>query len=125
LETGCNGIICTNTTITRDGLVADPAKVAGIGAGGLSGAPLRDRSTAVLARVARRVQRRVPIIGVGGVDSAEAAWEKIIHGASLVQVYTALIYGGPFLVRAINRGLAERLDRLGLSDIGAAVGSAL
>lgn len=125
LETNCNGIICTNTTITRDGLVADAAKVAAIGAGGLSGAPLQVRSTAVLARVAKRVQRRVPIIGVGGVDSAEAAWEKIVHGASLVQVYTALIYHGPFLVRAINRGLAERLDRLGLKDIGQAVGCAL
>lgn len=125
LATGCNGIICTNTTITRGGLVTDEARVARIGAGGLSGAPLRDRSTAVLARVARRVQRRVPIIGVGGVDSAAAAWEKIAHGASLVQVYSALIYEGPFLVRAINRGLAERLDRLGLKDLGAAVGSAL
>ncbi len=68
---------------------------------------------------------RVPVIGVGGVDSAEAAWEKICHGASLVQVYTGLIYGGPLLVAQINRGLADKLDQLGMRNVSEAVGRAL
>lgn len=125
LETRCDGMICTNTTIAREGLTADPARVTLLGAGGLSGAPLRARSTAVLARVARRVQGRMPLIGVGGVDSVEAAWEKIIHGASLVQIYTGMIYQGPQLVSAINRGLSQQLAALGLNRITQAVGRAL
>jgi dihydroorotate dehydrogenase len=127
LETGCNGLIATNTTITRSGLATPAVRIDAIGVGGLSGAPLRQRSTAVLARVARRVLRgpasqRVPVIGVGGVDSAEAAWEKLGHGATLVQVYSALIYHGPGLVRAINRGLVALLERHGMRSIGEAVG---
>ncbi len=127
LESGCDGLIATNTTIGRTGLRTPTDVVAACGAGGLSGAPLRARSTLVLARVARRLRAcgagaRMPIIGVGGIDSATAAWEKITHGASLVQVYSALIYHGPGLVRAINRGLAQRLRREGIASIGAAVG---
>lgn len=127
LESGCDGLIATNTTISRDGLVTPADTVAACGAGGLSGAPLRTRSTQVLARVARRLHRsgaaaRVPVIGVGGIDSAATAWEKIVHGASLVQVYSALIYHGPALVRTINRGLAQRLRREGLARIADAVG---
>jgi dihydroorotate dehydrogenase len=125
LETGCDGIIATNTTITRGGLSTPVEKVTGIGAGGLSGRPVRSRSTAVLARVSRRIRaapRQIPVIGVGGVDSAEAAWEKLTHGATLVQVYSALIYHGPGLIGAINRGLIERLAATGLSSIVAAVG---
>lgn len=130
LETGCNGLIATNTTITRSGLRTPPLRVDGIGAGGLSGAPLRARSTAVLARVARRVlgqaaARRVPVIGVGGVDSAEAAWEKIGHGATLVQVYSALVYHGPGLVGRINRGLVRLLEKHGMKSISEAIGRAL
>jgi dihydroorotate dehydrogenase len=67
----------------------------------------------------------MPLIGVGGIDSAEAAWEKIGHGASLVQVYTGLIMRGPWLVRTIVEGLRERLDRCGLVSIQAAVGREL
>jgi dihydroorotate dehydrogenase len=125
LETGCDGIIATNTTITRGGLSADPDKVARIGAGGLSGRPMRERATRILARVARRVRaapRPVPVIGVGGVDSAEAAWEKLTHGADLVQVYSALIYHGPELIADINRGILERLQRAGLGSVAEAVG---
>ena len=130
LETGCNGLIATNTTITRGGLRTSAARVDGIGAGGLSGAPLRVRSTAVLARVARRVltqptAQRVPVIGVGGVDSAEAAWEKLSHGATLVQVYSALVYHGPALIGRINRGLVRLLEQHGMTSIGQAVGRAL
>ncbi len=122
LETGCDGLIATNTTITRAGLATPARRVEACGAGGLSGAPLRARATAVLARVARRVAGRAPVIGVGGIDSADAAWEKITHGASLVQVYSALVYQGPALVGRINQGLAERVERLGLRTIGEAVG---
>jgi len=95
LETRCDGIIATNTTISRAGLSVAQDQLDAIGAGGLSGAPLRQRATAVVAHIARRLDRRLPLIGVGGVDSAEAAWEKITHGASLVQLYSAFIYGGP------------------------------
>ena len=130
LETGCNGMIATNTTITRGGLRTPAMRVDAIGAGGLSGAPLRERATAVLARVARRVlaqppAQRVPVIGVGGVDSAEAAWEKLAHGATLVQVYSALVYHGPGLVGRINRGLVQLLERHGLRSISEVVGRAL
>jgi len=122
LECGCDGLIATNTTITRRGLRAGPRAIDGIGAGGLSGAPLRARAQAVLARVARRVAQRVPVIGVGGIDSAQAAWERIGGGASLVQLYSALVYRGPALIAEINRGLIARLEHAGLKSIGAAVG---
>lgn len=125
LETGCDGIITTNTTIGRTGLSESPARIAAIGAGGLSGRPVRERSTYVLARVARRIRaqaRQIPVIGVGGIDSAEAAWDKLTHGASLVQVYSALIYHGPLLVRDINLGLVEKLEALGMRTISEAVG---
>jgi len=125
LQARLDGIICTNTTISRAGLSYDAQWVAERGAGGLSGAPVRARSTAVLARVARRLDRRLPLIGVGGIDSAEAAWEKIGHGASLVQVYTGLVMRGPTLVREIVRGLSERLDRYRLASITDAVGREL
>jgi dihydroorotate dehydrogenase len=129
LESRCSGLICTNTTISRSGLSYDDQWVAERGAGGLSGAPVRTRSTLVLGHVARRLRSLghsgMPLIGVGGIDSAEAAWEKIGHGASLVQVYTGLIMRGPWLVRSIVEGLAERLDRYHLPTIGAAVGREL
>jgi dihydroorotate dehydrogenase len=125
LEARCDGLICTNTTISREGLATPAARVQALGNGGLSGAPLRARSTAALARAARRLAGRAPIIGVGGIDSPAAAWEKICHGASLVQVYTGFIYSGPGLAKAINRGLVAELDRAGLATLGAAVGRAL
>ncbi len=125
LETGCDGMITTNTTIGRTGLAENPARLAAIGAGGLSGRPVRERSTYVLARVARRIRaqpKAMPVIGVGGVDSAASAWEKITNGASLVQVYSALIYHGPLLVRQINHGLLVKLAQAGLGSLSEAVG---
>ena len=125
LETGCDGLITTNTTIGRTGLVENPARIAEIGAGGLSGRPVRERSTYVLTRVARRIRaqpRSLPVIGVGGIDSAEAAWEKISHGASLVQIYSALIYHGPLLISDINRGLLTHMERAGLANLADAIG---
>lgn len=123
-ESRCDGMICTNTTITRSGLMTPSERVAAIGAGGLSGAPVRSRSTAVLARVARRTQGKMPLIGVGGVDSVEAAWEKIVHGAHLVQVYTGLIYRGPMLASSLNRGLVKILTHKNTTLRGS-IGSAL
>jgi dihydroorotate dehydrogenase len=121
----CDGLIATNTTVARNGLKTRADRVAAMGAGGLSGAPLRARSTEVLARVARRVDGRVPVIGVGGIDSLDAAWEKIVHGASLVQLYTGLIYEGPALVKRIRRGLARKLDDENIATLADAVGRAL
>jgi dihydroorotate dehydrogenase len=107
-ESGIAGVIATNTTIAREGLHARKAELEAIGAGGLSGAPLRVRSTEVVRYLRQRLQRPVAIIGVGGIDSWEAAKEKLDAGADLVQVYTGLVYQGPALVRRINAGYARR-----------------
>ncbi|RYC67332.1 quinone-dependent dihydroorotate dehydrogenase [Spirosoma sordidisoli] len=104
-ETGIAGVIATNTTISRDNLVTDAAQVGQIGAGGVSGQPLRERSTAVIRYLHERSGGTFPIIGVGGIASAEDAREKLDAGASLVQVYTSFIYEGPALAKRINRGL--------------------
>lgn len=93
--------------------------------GGLSGKPLLEPSTAVLARMYQLTGGRVPIIGVGGVSSGEDAYQKVTHGASLVQLYSALAYDGPGLVPRIKSDLAECLRRDGFSNISQAVGSAL
>ena len=107
LELGLAGIIATNTTIARDGLVTDPAVVEAAGAGGLSGAPLRDRSLEVLRRVRAAVPDGFCVIAVGGVDTAADAAERLAAGATLVQGYTAFLYRGPFWARQITRGLAR------------------
>lgn len=103
---GVDGLIATNTTIDRSGLTTDDAAVEAIGAGGLSGVPVRDRSTDVIRYIHKRSNGSFPIIGVGGIDGAESAREKLDAGASLVQVYTGLIYQGPGLVKKIVRGLS-------------------
>ena len=123
LERGLAGVIVTNTTLARDGL-ASPRELAGR-EGGLSGAPLRERSTAIVARVARRAAGRLVVVGVGGVFTADDAWEKLAAGAALVQVYTGFVYGGPGTARAICRGLLERMDREGVAHVSEVVGSAL
>lgn len=122
LDIGAHGIIACNTSTTRNGLQSAPSYIEKIGKGGLSGQATRVRSTQVLAKVARYVDQRVPIIGVGGVDSPEHAWEKICAGASLLQVYTGFIYTGPLLVRNINRYFLSRMQDLGLRHISEAVG---
>lgn len=113
-----DGVIATNTTIARPGLVG----VAGANeTGGLSGQPLKAMATAVIGRLYRRLQGRVPIIGVGGISTAADAWEKLVAGADAVQVYTALIYEGPGVARAIVRGLAARVRASGETDLKRAV----
>ena len=110
-----DGIIVSNTTLSREGLRPDAQANE---TGGLSGKPLFGRSTAVLARTRRRVGPRTILIGVGGVDTAEGALEKIRAGADLVQLYTAMIYAGPSLPGQIVRGLSAFCDREGLNSIG-------
>jgi dihydroorotate dehydrogenase len=120
------GIIATNTTIRRDGLKTAHLEQTGnpvaAEAGGISGAPVRQRSTEVIRFIAQTTQGQLPIIGVGGVFTAADAWEKIAAGASLVQVYTGWAYEGPWMVQRILRGLLARLDERGLATIGDAVG---
>ncbi|WP_107767366.1 quinone-dependent dihydroorotate dehydrogenase [Nocardioides terrigena] len=102
---GLDGLIATNTTITREGLRTDPATVAGIGAGGLSGAPLRERATAVLRAVRERVGPDLTLVGVGGISTAADARERLDAGADLVQGYTAFVYEGALWPRTLVAGL--------------------
>jgi dihydroorotate dehydrogenase len=111
VEVGLSGVIAANTTLARQGLRTDPEAVGRIGAGGLSGPVLRDRSLALLRRLRRRVGDRLVLVSVGGVQTADDVWERIAHGATVVQVYTALVYDGPSLVKTILRGLRKKLDR--------------
>ncbi|HLM57581.1 MAG TPA: quinone-dependent dihydroorotate dehydrogenase [Pyrinomonadaceae bacterium] len=119
---GFAGIIATNTTVSRDGLRTPRGRVESFGDGGLSGAPLRLRSTQVVAALHRLSRGALEIVGVGGVFSAEDAWEKISAGASLVQLYTGFVYEGAGVVGRINEGLAAILSRHGLRTLDEAVG---
>ncbi|WP_303312341.1 quinone-dependent dihydroorotate dehydrogenase [Hymenobacter sp. BT730] len=104
-ETNLSGLVATNTTISRANLRTAPEQVASLGAGGVSGQPLRQRATEVIRYLHRRSEGSLPIIGVGGIHSAQDALEKLEAGASLVQLYTGFIYEGPAVVRRINRAL--------------------
>jgi len=106
-ETGIAGVIATNTTISREGLQMDEARVQEMGPGGLSGAPVRERSTEVIRYLHTKSGGSFPIIGVGGICSGVDAQEKLDAGASLVQVYSGLIFEGPGLIRRINRHLLQ------------------
>jgi dihydroorotate dehydrogenase len=107
LEIGLDGLVATNTTISREGLLTSAERVEAIAAGGLSGAPLRERATEVVRYLAERSGGRVTIIASGGIFTAADASEKISAGASLVQVWTGFIYEGPFIVRRMCGGLQE------------------
>jgi len=122
LELELQGIIATNTTIGRAGLTTPKEEVEALGNGGLSGAPLRERSLQVLRRLRARVGSRLVLVAAGGIETAEDAWQRICAGATLVQVYSALIYEGPRLPSRIAKGLAERVARAGLSNISEAIG---
>ncbi|ANP53885.1 dihydroorotate dehydrogenase [Streptomyces griseochromogenes] len=123
VELGLDGIIATNTTIAREGLGlrSDPALVKETG--GLSGAPLKARSLEVLRRLYARVGDRITLVGVGGIETAEDAWQRILAGATLVQGYSAFIYEGPFWSRAIHKGLAARLRTSPYATLADAVGA--
>jgi dihydroorotate dehydrogenase len=117
---GIDGLIIGNTTIARPQNLTDPRRGEG---GGLSGRPLMVPSTLCLAKMYRRVGRRLPIIGCGGIASGADAYAKLRAGASLVQLYSALVFGGPGLVGIIKHDLAERLRADGFESAGAAVGA--
>ncbi|WP_084350737.1 quinone-dependent dihydroorotate dehydrogenase [Millisia brevis] len=123
VELDLAGIVATNTTIGREGLRTHRADVERIGAGGLSGPPVAARSVEVLRRLRARVGDRLVLISVGGIETPEQAWERITAGATLVQGYTGFIYGGPFWIRRINKGIAAKLKQGGFADLAAAVGS--
>lgn len=123
-EHGIHGIVATNTASDRKGLKTSDETLESMGEGGISGPPLADRSTALIRYLYRATDGELPIIGVGGVHDAESAYEKIRAGASLIQLYTALIYEGPDLVRRIKQGLIERLRDDGHVSIQRAVGAA-
>jgi dihydroorotate dehydrogenase len=117
---GVQALVVSNTTVARPASLAETALARETG--GLSGRPLFGPATRMLAETRLRVGDGLPLIGVGGVDSAEAAWTKILAGASLVQLYSALVYDGPGLVGRIKAGLLDRLVRAGFTSLGAAVG---
>ena len=117
-----DGIIATNTTISRDNLHTDSTRVAACGEGGLSGRPLKNVSTKMIAELYELTGGKIPLIGVGGIFTAEDAWEKISAGASLVQLYTGLIYQGPNIAQQINEGLSPILTREGFANLEAAIG---
>jgi dihydroorotate dehydrogenase len=109
VELGLDGIIATNTTVSRDGLASSPAEVAAAGAGGLSGPPLRGPALAVLRRLRARAGDRLVLIAAGGIETPDDAWERLAAGATLVQAYTGFIYAGPLWPRRMHAGLARRL----------------
>jgi dihydroorotate dehydrogenase len=123
LELGLAGIIATNTTTCRDGLRTSREQIAATGPGGLSGAPLKDRSVAVLRRLHAQVGDRLVLVSVGGIETAHDAWLRIQAGATLVQAYTGLVYGGPLWPRRIHRGLARLARQAGYTSITQATGT--
>ncbi|HEY7723869.1 MAG TPA: quinone-dependent dihydroorotate dehydrogenase [Anaeromyxobacteraceae bacterium] len=120
VSAGASGIVATNTTLDRAGVAGHPRAAE---AGGLSGAPLERRATEVVGRIHARARGRLPVVGVGGVFGAEDAYRKIRAGATLVQLYTGLVYGGPAVPRRIIAGLAELLKRDGFRSVEEAVGT--
>ncbi|MEM9149527.1 MAG: quinone-dependent dihydroorotate dehydrogenase [Cyanobacteria bacterium P01_F01_bin.3] len=128
LAQDCNlaGIIATNTTINREGLhtqtIAETGKAVTDEAGGISGAPVTQRSTEVIRLIYEQTQGTLPIIGVGGIFNADDAWAKITAGASLLQTYTGWVYEGPTVVREVLNGLAQKLETHSLTNLSAAIG---
>ncbi len=110
IELGLDGIIATNTTISREDLQSADEAVKALGAGGLSGAPLKQRSTEVLRQLKSRVGEKLVLISAGGIESGADAYERLQAGATLVQAYTGFVYGGPLWPKQVTRSLQKRLD---------------
>jgi len=121
-EVGLAGVVATNTTVSRAGLATDARRVEAMGAGGLSGAPLRARALEVVRRVRTRLGKEIVVVGVGGVETAEHAMALVRAGADLVQMYTGFIYGGPGTPGKIARELGEMVERQGAKSIVEMVG---
>ena len=125
VELGLAGIVATNTTISRAGLTTPAAEVEAMGAGGISGPPVAARSLEILKRLYARVGDKLVLISVGGIVTPQQAWERITSGATLLQGYTGLIYGGPDWIRDIHLGIADQIRAHGLTNISEAIGSGL
>ena len=124
LANALDGIIATNTTVTRDGLASAPATVEPFGPGGLSGPPLAVKAKRALRTLYGVVGGRMALISVGGIETGQDAWERICAGASLVQIYTSFVWGGPLTPKRINRVLLREVRRRGLTSIQDAIGRA-
>jgi dihydroorotate dehydrogenase len=123
MELGLDGIIATNTTVSRDHLDSDPAEIDAAGPGGLSGPPLKQRALQVLRRVHSRAGDRLTLIAAGGIENSGDAWERIQAGATLLQAYTGFVYGGPLWPRGVQAGLARRVRDAGFGSLQQAVGA--
>ncbi|MUL49660.1 quinone-dependent dihydroorotate dehydrogenase [Mycobacterium sp. CBMA293] len=121
VELGLAGIVATNTTISREGLLTPG--VVELGAGGVSGAPVAARSLEILRRLHKRVGDKLVLVSAGGIETADDAWERIVAGASLVQGYTGFIYGGGLWAKHIHDGVAAKLKAGGFTSLADAVGS--
>ena len=119
---GIDGIVATNTTIKRPVPLSTQARKAFSNNGGLSGRPLNSRALEVINLVFEETSGKIPIVGVGGIDSKDSAWEAVISGASLLQLYSALVFNGPSVVSSIVKGLKSRVAESGFSSIKEAVG---
>jgi dihydroorotate dehydrogenase len=121
-EQQLDGVVATNTTLSRGGLTTNAAAVAEVGAGGLSGPPVRARALEVVGRVRARLGPKFAVIGVGGVETGEHALALLRAGADLVQLYTGFVYGGPLIAKRIADDLARALDRAGAATIAQLAG---
>jgi len=120
VELGLDGIVATNTTVSRDGLASPATEVTAAGAGGVSGPPLRGPALAVLRRLRERAGDRLVLIAAGGIETPDDAWERLAAGATLVQGYTGFIYEGPLWPSRMHAGLAHRVRAAGLSSVSSA-----
>jgi dihydroorotate dehydrogenase len=120
---GISGIVAVNTTVDRQGLRTPTERVEAMGLGGISGRPLRKRALELVSRIHSQTEGAIPIVGVGGIFTAQDAWERIRAGASLLQLYTGFIYQGPTIARDINRGLLALMRRDGIRSIEEVVGA--
>jgi len=121
-EISIDGIIATNTTIDREKLATSATRIQEIGNGGLSGKPLTAVSRNMVKELFEKTDRAIPLVGVGGIMRGEDAWDMICSGASLIQVYTGFIYGGPLFVKRLNRYISKQLQRSNLTQLNQAVG---
>jgi dihydroorotate dehydrogenase len=121
VELRLHGIVATNTTIARAGLVTPEETLTALGAGGVSGAPLKARALHVLQLLRRRAGAQLTLVAVGGIESADDAWDRLVAGASLIQIYTALIYEGPALPRRLAQGLLARARAEGFATLADAL----
>lgn len=122
-RTSVAGIIAANTTTERGGLQTPAGRVESFGPGGLSGLPLRERANRMIAELYQLTEGKLPLIGVGGIFTADDAWQRIRYGASLIQLYTGFIYQGPGIAREISDGLQRIMMQEGVRSLDEAVGS--